>query len=220
MLPAFLHQSADWPVREIVIVDGDSQDQTQTLLRIWKDTPVGDAAPVRKCLSANKGRGNQMNAGAKIATGDLLLFLHADSILPESHISWFDEIAKALDDPRVVGGAFRLKIDSPSLILKSISMTANLRSALLGLPYGDQGIFVRTDIFRKMEGFKDWPLMEDVELIQRLKRLGKIVLLKETIQTSVRRWKRGGVVVSFRNVILLLLYFMGVCPRRLARWYN
>jgi hypothetical protein len=161
-----------------------------------------------------------MNAGAKIATGDLLFFLHADSVLPSSPIPWFDEMAKALDDPRVVGGAFRLKIDSPSLTLKFISTMANLRSAIWGLPYGDQGIFVRTDIFRKMEGFKDWPLMEDVELIQRLKRLGKIVLLKETIQTSARRWKRGGAVVSVRNGILLLLYFVGVCPARLARWYN
>lgn len=199
-----------------MIVDGGSQDKTDAILSRWRGNPN----EIRRFLTAKAGRGNQMNAGAKIATGELLLFLHADSILPSSPIPWFDEMAKALDDPRVVGGAFRLKIDSPSLTLKFISMMANLRSAIWGLPYGDQGIFVRTDIFRKMEGFKDWPLMEDVELIQRLKRLGKIVLLKETIQTSARKWKRGGVVVSVRNGILLLLYFIGVCPTRLARWYN
>jgi len=229
MLPAFLHAISDWPVRDIVIVDGGSQDQTPTILRAWgTDATI----PAKRYLIAKKGRGSQMNAGAQIATGDLLLFLHSDTMLPPlaeagpPPVAWFEEISEKLRDPGVVGGAFRLKIDSPSFFLKIVEGMANLRSTRFGLPYGDQGIFVRSDIFRKMGGYRDWPLMEDVAFIQSLKQFGKIVLLKAEMTTSARRWERGtatsarGIVISLRNIILLFLYFIGVSPTRLARWYN
>jgi rSAM/selenodomain-associated transferase 2 len=201
----------DWRVFEVVIVDGGSSDETPILIY---------NAPCVAAITSTKGRCHQMNAGAAAATGDLFLFLHADSTLPLPSSSWTHEINTALTDPHVVGGAFRLAIHPSSFFLKWISMMANLRSLFLGLPYGDQGIFVRKDIFRQMGGYRDMPLMEDVEFIQRLKHYGKIVLLKNTISTSARRWERGGAMVSFRNGLLLILYFLGVCPTRLARWYH
>lgn len=161
-----------------------------------------------------------MNAGAKIAGGDLLLFLHADSMIPRPYAQWIKEILRAMQDPDVVGGAFRLEISSPSFFLKYVSKAANLRSALLGLPYGDQGIFVRSDIFKALGGYPDWPLMEDVHFVRQLKKRGKTVLLKTALATSARRWDRGPIARSLRNSLLLALYFMGVCPARLARWYD
>lgn len=212
-LPLFLSQADDWPVLEVIIVDGGSSDRTPSLLLSWS---LEDKTK-RRFLIAKKGRGRQMNEGARVASGDLFLFLHADSIVPPSG---FREIVKALQDADIAGGAFRLKIDSPSLFLKGISRLANLRSSLFSLPYGDQGFFVRKAVFEKSRGYQEWPLMEDVEFIRRLKREGKIVLLKEAMTTSARRWESGGWKVSFRNLTLLLLYFMGVCPKRLGRWYN
>ncbi len=229
-LPAFLAQTTDWPVSEVVVVDGGSNGGCE---RTATSGGGGASAAMQRFLIARRGRGIQMNAGAEAAIGDPFLFLHADSIFPSSG---FKEIAKVLQDTNVVGGAFRLKIDSPSLFLKGVSMMANLRSSLLGLHYGDQGIFVRKEVFRRMGGYQEWPLMEDVDFIQRLKREGQVVLLKKTITTSARRWEgRHGLLrperqlrgqwkrkylTSVRNVILLLLYFMGVRPEKLARWYN
>ncbi len=232
LLPILLSQAADWPVAEVVIVDGGSNDQSQLTLGLWSS----ENNRKNRFLVAPKGRGVQMNAGAEAATGDLLFFLHADSTPPPAG---FEAIAKALQDPHVVGGAFRLAIDSPSLFLKGVSHLANLRSTLLGLPYGDQGIFVRSTVFKKMGGYKHLPLMEDVEFIQRLKQEGKIRLLNQVIKTSPRRWAPHGgganrplplvagwkghqrkYIVSLRNLVLLVLYFLGVCPAQLARWYN
>ncbi len=211
VLPCLLRDARDWRVSEVVIVDGGSSDETLSLIR---------NAPYVKAITSPKGRCHQMNAGAAAATGDLLLFLHADSILPIPSSLWINEITTALTDPHVVGGTFRLAIRPSSLFLKWISMIANLRSLFLGLPYGDQGIFVRSNVFKQMGGYRDIPLMEDVEFIQRLKQEGKIVLLKQVIATSARRWERGGAMVSLRNILLLILYFLGVCPTRLARWYH
>jgi len=155
-----------------------------------------------------------MNEGARVATSDILLFLHADSVFPSDG---FSAISKALEDTNLVGGAFRLKIDTHSLCLKLVVRMANLRSSLFGLPYGDQGFFVRRNIFNKMNGYQDIPLMEDVEFIQRLKRKGKIILLNQTIMTSTRKWS---LFISLRNIILLTLYFIGVSEEQLAKWYN
>jgi len=210
MLPAFLHQTENWPVREMIIVDGNSDDQTKSIIVL---------SPKNLLLVAKKGRGNQMNEGAKAATGDILLFLHADSIFPPDGFSEIENWVK--QNPDIVGGAFRLKINSNSRFLKFIAMMANIRSSLFGLPYGDQGIFVRREIFNKMGGYRDLPLMEDVEFIRRLKRGGKIVLLQQAITTSARRWNRQGIFfASIRNIILLMLYLMGVSPKRLAKWYD
>lgn len=209
ILPAFLNQTKDWTVSEIIFVDGGSTDQTQAIIQ---------RSPGHRLLISNKGRGHQMNEGARAASGDLLLFLHADSLFPPDG---FSAILKAMQNPDLVGGAFRLRINSHSLLLKFIAMMANGRSFLFGLPYGDQGIFVRRAVFNNMGGYPNLPLMEDVAFIQRLKREGRTTLLDQAITTSARRWiKQGIVYTSGRNIILLLLYFMGVSPKQLAKWYD
>lgn len=200
---------------EIIFIDGGSSDGTIDLLQAWSGRPSSQA---RILLRAERGRARQMNAGAKRAAGEILLFLHADSILPEGAI---DAISEAVRSPGVVGGAFRFRIDSPHFFLKMIERLANLRSSLLQLPYGDQGLFVRREVFERLGGYADLPLMEDVDLIRRLKRTGRVVLLEEAITTSPRRWLREGIYyTSVRNLILLSLYFAGVSPRRLAQWYR
>ena len=217
-LPAFLAWTNNWPVKEVIVVDGGSHDTSSSILLDWVS-----AIPSKgqyRLLAAPKGRGSQMNEGARAATGEILLFLHADSTLPLPPPDWVHEIQNAFLRKEIVGGAFRLSIDSPSLFLKWVSKMANVRSLLLGLPYGDQGIFVRREIFEQLGGFPNEPLMEDVMFIQRLKNRGKIVLLDCVIKTSARRWEKHPVWTSLRNLLLLGLYFMGVSPSRLAKWYH
>ncbi len=157
-----------------------------------------------------------MNLGAAGASGEILLFLHADSRLPTGA---FEAVRRTFDDPAVVGGAFRLAIDSPRRSLRMIARAANWRTRLSGVPYGDQGIFVRRAIFNELGGFPDLPLMEDLEFARRLKRKGRVVLLTGPIVTSPRRWEREGVgFVTLRNQLFVLLFFLGVPPARLARW--
>ncbi len=159
-----------------------------------------------------------MNAGAKAATGGILLFLHADSTLPPDALK---KIGRALKPPDIVGGAFRLKIDSPHPFLRFVSWMANLRSRFMGLPYGDQAYFVRRTVFERLGGYREMALMEDLEFFQRLKRFGRVVLLKERVRTSPRRWARRGIYrTSFRNLAILFSYFVGVSPNRLAKWYG
>lgn len=195
------------PGVEVIVSDGGSSDWT-----------VEIAQKQARVVSSVCGRGCQMNSGASKASGEILLFLHADTGLPDG---WVGKITAAMADERVVGGAFSLSIDSDKLSHKIIAAAANLRSRFLGLPYGDQGIFVRRTVFEKIGGFKDIPIMEDVELMRRLKRTGKIVLLKDKVTTSARRWeKEGAVYTTLRNWILLSLYFLGVRPERLYRVYK
>jgi len=158
-----------------------------------------------------------MNAGAKLASGGIFIFLHVDSRLPNEGIALILEAMKSLD---VVGGAFLLRIDSGHWFLKWISLMANLRSKYWGLPYGDQGFFVRRDVFERMGGYRSLSLMEDVDFFRRLKREGKTVLLNASVLTSARRWQKHGIYLnSIRNGFFLCLYFLGVSPDRLAKWY-
>jgi rSAM/selenodomain-associated transferase 2 len=231
VLPAFLITIADWPVLEVVFVDGGSRDRTQVFLRAWVAAGASHASgPRRRFLVAERGRGTQMNTGAKAAVGEVFWFLHVDSVVPPDG---FNAMIEALSASSVAGGAFRLRIASSSLFLAWIAMMANLRSSLFGLPYGDQGIFVSKKVFLKIGGFSEEPLMEDIDFIKRLKREGELVLLKGSITTSARRWDgsdrassplwvRWGrlYLTSMRNFILFLLYWAGVSPKRLERWYN
>ncbi len=214
ILPAALARLERFREMQTILVDGGSRDGTIGILRSW-----ASVGPERIVVSSSLGRARQMNEGANEADRDILLFLHADSVLPDEGPAM---IIRALKDPRVVGGAFRLNIDHPHpLFLRMISWGANVRSSLFKLPYGDQGFFVRKEIFRALGGFADIPLMEDVDFIRRLKQCGKVILLKQAMTTSCRRWQKNGLLqTSARNAIVLLLYFMGVSPRRLARWYD
>jgi rSAM/selenodomain-associated transferase 2 len=147
----------------------------------------------------------------------VLVFLHADTQLPDGALAAVDA---ALVDPRVVGGRFDVTFDSRRPIMRAIAHLMNLRSRLSGIATGDQTIFVRRAVFEALGGFPDIPLMEDVELSRRLKRRGRLASLRLRVTTSARKWQREGAV---RTVLLMwtlrLLYFAGVSPRRLHRWY-
>ncbi|MFQ5598865.1 MAG: TIGR04283 family arsenosugar biosynthesis glycosyltransferase [Nitrospiria bacterium] len=205
-----------FPIFEAIFIDGGSSDQTAQLLQKWAKYQTGQFR--RIVSSAVRGRGNQMNEGAKMATGDILLFLHADSKLPSGAINNVREVLKRAE---FVGGAFRLKIDSSHFFLGFISWMANLRSTYLGLPYGDQGYFVRREVFERLKGYKAIALMEDVDFFRRLKKMGRVALLKKVVHTSARRWDQGGYYfTSFRNLLILFSYFFGISPNRLASWYR
>ncbi|MBA2258931.1 MAG: TIGR04283 family arsenosugar biosynthesis glycosyltransferase [Acidobacteria bacterium] len=182
---------------------------------------VTDAAAVRPdvlCASGRVGRGAQMNAGARVATGDLLLFLHVDSTLPARA---FEEIARVCDDPAVVGGFFRFALDAQGWRARLMEWGTAQRSRWFDLPYGDQGIFVRRRTFETLGGYRELPLMEDVEFVRRLRRAGRLHRSPLRLVTSARRWRRDG---WFRrmggNWLLMTLYSAGVDPRYLARRYE
>jgi rSAM/selenodomain-associated transferase 2 len=164
------------------------------------------------------GRGAQMNAGAARATGRWLLFLHADSHLPPG---WLETFARAAADPAVIGGWFRFALDAHEWQARVIERLVALRVRLWKLPYGDQGLFVRRDVFERLGGYREWALMEDVEFVRRLTRAGTTVQLPLALATSARKWKRDGWFRrSTRNLVLVSLYCLGVDPARLARWYS
>ena len=193
---------------EIIVADGQSQDGTDQIAR-------SRGAIV---LTTPAGRASQMNAGAALATGDILLFLHADTRLP----SGFDVlIRQALAQPSKVAGAFELSIDAPSPSLRRIERLANWRSRRLHLPYGDQGIFMRADVFWGLGGFPDLAIMEDFEMARRLGRRGNIVIVPEPVVTSARRWLALGVRrTTLINQMIIAAYYLGVPPARIARWYR
>lgn len=164
------------------------------------------------------GRGAQMNAGARRATGQWLLFLHADSRLPEG---WVDAVRDASAMPGVVGGWFRFRLDTRKWQARVIEALVQARVRWFRLPYGDQGIFVRREVFARLGGYREWPLMEDVEFVGRLNRAGALIEIPLALATSPRRWERDGWFRrSGRNLLLVTLYFLGVPPARLARWYS
>jgi len=193
---------------EVIVVDGGSTDGTQDLVRRF---------PRVTLIEAERGRARQMNAGARVATGRALLFLHADTTLPPGAQG---AIQDALRSPGVVGGRFDVRFDSPRPIFKLIATMMNIRSRLSGISTGDQGIFVRRDTFEVMGGYAAIPLMEDVEFSRRLKRQGRLACLRLRVTTSARKWEREG---ALRTIVLMwtlrLLYAVGVRPARLHRWY-
>ena len=193
---------------ETIVVDAGSEDGTVGLA----------AAHGARIIRAAKCRARQMNAGAAVATGPLLLFLHADTRLPEG----FEEhIRNALRQPGVVAGAFELGIDSAMRSLRIIETVANLRARYLHMPYGDQGLFVRAGVFHNVGGFPDFPLMEDFELLRRLRRCGRVVVVRARVATSPRRWQRlGPWRTTWTNQMIVLGYYLGVSPSRLANWYG
>jgi rSAM/selenodomain-associated transferase 2 len=175
-----------------------------------------------RVLGSRPGRAIQMNAGAATATGDWLLFLHADSRLPPRWIDVFEEAVRSRRGVRenVSGGWFRFALDDPSWQARLIERGVRLRVQVLTLPYGDQGLFVRRDVFESMGGYREIPLMEDVEFVRRLVRTGPVLELPLALATSARRWQRDGWFRrSARNIVLIACYYAGVRPERLARWY-
>ena len=194
---------------EVIVVDGNPAGGTVSVI---KDRQVVS-------VISKPARGRQLNAGAAVAKGDILLFLHADTTLPAGAV---EKIQKCLADAKNMAGAFELGIDSDRLIYKWIAFWAHIRYKYFGLPYGDQAIFMRKDYFESIGGFADYVIMEDVDLVRRIRKLGdKVHILPEKVSTSARRWeKEGAVYGTVRNSILLLLFCAGVKPDRLVKYYS
>lgn len=190
---------------EISLVDGGYDDELDRLAASRPDVHL---------IRTTAGRARQMNAGARDSSADWLLFLHADSRLPAR---WLDRL-KEWPSP-VIGGWFRFALDDDAWQARIIERAVALRVRLFRLPYGDQGIFVRRRVFDSIGGYRDLPIMEDVEFVRRLTRMGPVAEMSMPLKTSSRRWRRDGWVRrSARNVALISLYFLGVSPMRLARW--
>jgi rSAM/selenodomain-associated transferase 2 len=192
---------------EILLADGQSTDDTVAIAHRLGANVV--AAP--------PGRARQMNAGAQIARGKILLFLHADSTLPEG---FGIAVEAALADPRVPGGRFDIHFPESRIPMSLVAFLMNQRSRFTGIATGDQAIFLRREIFARLGGYPDQPLMEDIELTRRMRRFGPPAALRQRVQTSARRWQHHGVV---RTIVLMwalrFAYFVGVAPTRLARIY-
>ena len=193
---------------EIIVVDGGSSDST---------TEVAKSFGVR-LLSTAAGRARQANAGGLAARGDVLFFLHGDTRLPRG-FEWY--VMDIIRKHGVVAGAFSLGIDGSEFGFRIIEMLANFRSSAFHLPYGDQGIFLRGEVFRALGGFPDMLLMEDFVLIRRLRKRGKVSIAPVAVKTSPRRWRKLGILrTTLINQAVLLGYFLGSNPERLARWYK
>ncbi|MBI5886624.1 MAG: TIGR04283 family arsenosugar biosynthesis glycosyltransferase [Deltaproteobacteria bacterium] len=192
---------------EVIVVDAGSGDGTSDIAR----------RSGARVINALPGRGGQMDAGAASASGGVLLFLHADALLPRT---WLSSVRAALEDG-VVGGAFRLSIRPGRPSLRLIELAAGVRARLFGIVYGDQALFVRKDAFMRIGGFRKLPLMEDVDCVKRLKACGSFRLLKDRVTVSSRRWDaHGAFKTTFRNIVILSMYLAGWPCARLYAVYH
>jgi rSAM/selenodomain-associated transferase 2 len=203
------------PNTEIIVVDGGSTDNTRKIAE-----ELGAIT-----IASPPGRSLQMNAGAKIATGDILLFLHGDSRLPEG----FDRLVRETLEAGAIAGAFTLRIDAPQPQFRWIEWGVKLRSRWFQMPYGDQGIFLHQKVFWEIGGFPELPIMEDFEFMRRLQKLGslaqprsrRIVILEKPIATSARRWLQRGIwQTTLINQLMIVGYLLGIDPHRLLKLYR
>ncbi len=217
-IAATLAHTASLGFEELIVVDGGSTDETPALLESYRLKTQSSALSPVHWVTAPPGRARQMNEGAKASHGEILLFLHADTQLPRDANT---VINRALADRRMAGGRFDVRFDRPSMWGTIISKTMNWRSRLSGLATGDQALFVRRPIFEQMGGFADMPLMEDIEFSGRLKQAGATAALTATVTTSFRRWQQQG---PLRTILLMwilrFLYWIGISPSHLAKWYK
>lgn len=195
------------PGVELVVVDGGSSDGTVAVARRYADI----------VLTSARGRASQMNAGADAARGEVLLFLHADTLLPWGYAG---AVYAAMTRPGTVGGRFDVRLDAPGLAYACIGSLISLRSRLSRVATGDQAIFARRDAYERLGGYPELPLMEDIAFSRALKGAGSVACLRLKVITSARQWQEHGVL---RTVLLMwglrLLYYLRVPPRLLRRAY-
>jgi rSAM/selenodomain-associated transferase 2 len=194
---------------EIIVVDGSPSNDT--LITIKDDSAI-------KLTSHTAGRALQMNTGANAAQGHILLFLHADTRLPPHA---FSNIITACSKDNIVGGAFQLSFNSNNYFLKLIAFTTSMRSRITRIPYGDQAIFIKKYFFHKIGAFSEMPLMEDVDLMKRIrKRRAAIIILKDKVVTSHRKWQKEGLLrTTGKNYLIRLLYLLGINTNTLKNIY-
>lgn len=190
---------------ERIVVDGGSRDRTVEIA----------LACGARAITSPAGRARQMNAGTEAASGDLFIFLHADTRLPEEFDGCVREI---LARPAIAAGAFEFRLDMSSRGLQIIERVANRRSRRLQMPYGDQAIFIRSALFREIGGFPDMPIMEDFGFIRRLQKKGYIQTAPYPALTSARRWRGLGLwKTTLINELVVVAYYLGISPARIHR---
>jgi rSAM/selenodomain-associated transferase 2 len=205
---AYLRENAPNDQAEIIVADGGSLDGTVNVARHWARVVHGQ----------DSTRAALMNAGARSARGDVLFFLHADSFPPADFVAL---IRGALSDPRAVGGAFDHEFMEPVFGLRVVSTIDRIRFRLTRNRFGDQGIFVRREVFERMGGYPNMAILEDLEFCRRLKRVGRTVLIGKSVKTSGRRFLNGGITRTFLWIVCLLsLYRLGVDTERYAAQYR
>jgi len=196
------------PGIELIVVDGGSSDNTAD---IAKSHGV-------QVLKSTQGRATQMNAGAQKARGDILLFLHSDTI-PAPGFALL--LRDSLQQTGVSAGAFSLAIAGKGFLLRLLELLINFRARAMQMPYGDQGLFMTSEMFSAVGGFPEQPIMEDFELVRKLRRKGKIAILPINATTSDRRWKRYGILqTTLLNQAIIICYLFGISPEKLAGWYR
>ncbi len=192
---------------EVIVVDGDSHDETFSLAK-----KLGC-----KCISTKASRGYQQHIGAKSSNNDILIFLHADTLLSSNAIS---HISISLDNSNSAWGRFNVRFTNDHLIFKVISWFMNKRSCITGIVTGDHTLFVTRDLYFKCGGFSDIRLMEDIEFSKRLKKYSKPICLTDSVTTSSRKWEQQGVFKTILTMWLLRLqYFFGVSEEKLIKQY-
>ena len=192
-------------VEEVIVVDGGSDDRTVEIARAMGAVVLGEAA----------NRGRQQNAGAERAAGKILLFLHSDTTLPRG---FADQVRATLAKPGVSAGAFRFRLDAARWDLRLVERAVALRCRLFRLPYGDQAIFVSAEVFERAGRFAELPVMEDFDLVRRLRKLGRVELADGEAVTSARRWIREGLWrVTWTHQLCILGYYLRVSPERFLR---
>jgi rSAM/selenodomain-associated transferase 2 len=195
------------PGAEVIVIDGGSMDETAAEAR---------ALGARVIVSA-PGRARQLNEGARHSAGEVLAFVHADTIVPATFAA---DIAGALADPEMAGGRFDVALDADALPYRLIGRLISLRSRISRTATGDQAIFVRREVFEHLGGFPDIDLCEDLDFARRLKRAGGVACLRSRVVTSARRWQRDGLARTvLRMWLIRSLYLCGVAPARLKRLY-
>lgn len=191
---------------EVIVADGNSSDRTAAI-----------ATPLAKVVLSERGRGTQLNAGARASSGSILLFLHADTRLAPGSLQ---AIRECMQDAEIAGGNFDVRFEGTDWTA-TVFTHVNRWRRKMGVFYGDSGIFCRRDVFERLGGYRPWPLLEDYEFARRLRRAGKLAMLNEPIFVSDRRWRNSSLFAALWTWFWIQgLYLAGVHPEQLAKWYR